>query len=148
MRRITSSGGMNYIQMLLVLATAGIVAALVVPYYTSQDEATARIASREKLPALAQAQEEYYKTHGEFTMEIDSLMTVLPDPEAYLDPLSGDRYAIDVINMGQEYSIYSRADSKIIILTEDRWDNLAVIRQAWHEYQLQQRERARTGRGR
>jgi len=146
MRRIRSTSGMNYIQMLLILAVAGIAAALVVPYLTSRGEEEALLLAREKLVPLAEAQEEYYKTHGEFTMEIDSLMTILPDPEAFVDPVSGDNYIIEVVNMAQEYSIYSPADNKIRIVTEDRWDNLASIRQAWHEYQLQERERARSGR--
>ncbi len=145
MRRFSSTSGMNYIQMLLIITTAGIAAALVVPYLTSMGEEEAYALAREKLVPLAEAQEEYYKTHGEFTMEIDSLMTVLPDSNAYIDPISGDRYIIEVVNAAQEYSMSSPADRKIRIVTEDRWDNLAVIRQAWHEYQLQDRERSRRG---
>lgn len=146
MRRFTSTRGMNYIQMLLIITTAGIAAALVVPWLTSLGEEETRALAREKLVPLAEAQEEYYTTHGQFTMQIDSLMTILPDSSAYIDPLSGDRYVIEVVNAGQEYSMYSPTNERIRIVTEDRWDNLPRIRQAWHEYQLQERERSRSGR--
>lgn len=143
MHRFTNQSGMNYIQMLLVLVLGGIIGAIVVPYLSNKEEKELRALARQKIELLAGIQEQYYTTHGEFTMEIDSLMTILPDTSAYIDPLTGRRFTIGTVNQGQDYSIQCPGDSRILIVTEDRWEKLQEIRQAWHEYQQQLRAQGR-----
>ena len=145
MRRIMNQTGMNYIQMLLVLVFAGILGALVVPYLTSQEKEEIRTLSRERATMLAGAEFTYYRTHGEFTMEIDSLKTVLRDPDAYVDPLNEQGFVIGVVNQGQDFSISSNVDSSILIVTEDRWEELQQAQLAWNAYQEEIRERSRGG---
>ena len=146
MRRLTSQDGMNYIQMLLVLVSAGILGALVVPYLTTleRDELIAR--SRERVERIADAQLVYYRTHGVFTMEIDSLMMVEPDPEVYIDPLTESGFEIGVVNQGQDFSISSTAEETNILITEDRWNELQQARIAWNEYQNEIRRQSSGGR--
>jgi len=146
MRRLTSQDGMNYIQMLLVLVVAGILGALVVPYLTTQEREEILALSRERADLIAEAQLAYYRTHGVFTMEIDSLKTVQPDPDVYIDPLNDRGFQIGVANQGQDFSITSTAEATLIIVTEDRWDELQQARLAWNEYQNQIRAQSRGGR--
>ncbi|MFC1545118.1 Tfp pilus assembly protein FimT/FimU [Gemmatimonadota bacterium] len=145
MRRIMSQTGMNYIQMLLVLVLAGILGALVVPYLTSQEKMELSELSRERATRLVDAEFTYYRTHGEFTMEIDSLKTVLRDPDAYVDPLNDQGFQIGVANQGQDFSISSNSDPSILIVTEDRWEELQQARLAWRDYQEEIRLQARGG---
>lgn len=147
MRRITSQNGMNYIQMLLVLVFAGILGALVVPYLTDQEKEEIRTLSRERAVMLADAQMDYYRTHGEFTMELDSLKTILSDPDVYIDPLTERGFLIGVVNQGQDFSISSNADPLIRIVTEDRWEDLKQAQLDWNAYQEEIRQQSR-GRGR
>jgi len=145
MRRIMSQTGMNYIQMLLVLVLAGILGALVVPYLTNQEKEEIKALSRERAGRIVDAEFTYYQTHGEFTMEIDSLKTVLRDPDAYVDPLNEQGFQIGVVNQGQDFSIQSYADATILIVTEDRWEDLQQARLAWRDYQEEIRLQSRGG---
>jgi len=146
MRRLTSQDGMNYIQMLLVLVLAGILGALVVPYLTTQEREELMAQSRERVNLIVDAEFVYYRTHGVFTMEIDSLKMVQPDPEVYVDPLNDRRFEIGVTNQGQDFSIGSSSEATIRIITEDRWDELLQARVAWNEYQNLIRQQSRGGR--
>ena len=146
MRRIKSQNGMNYIQMLLVLVFAGILGALVVPYLTGQEKEEIRTLSRERVVRLVEAEFAYYRTHGEFSMEIDSLKTVLPDPDAYIDPLNDQGYQIGTPNQGQDFSISSYADPTIIIVTEDRWAEHQQAQLDWNAYQEEIRQQSGGGR--
>ncbi len=136
MRRLTSQNGVNYIQMLLVIVTAGIIAALAVPYLLNQGAEELQELARQKAERIALAQEEYFATHGIFTMERDSLLTTLADSTDLIDPTSDFPFLIGTANAGQDYSISSTGDFYILIVTEDRLDNLQEARQKWHDYQL------------
>lgn len=146
MRRLTSQDGMNYIQMLLVLVLAGILGALVVPYLTTREREELVAQSRERADQIVDAQLVYYRTHGVFTMEIDSLKTVQPDPDVYVDPLTDRGFQIGVANQGQDFSIQSTAEPTILIVTEDRWDELQQARLDWNEYQNEIRRQSGGGR--
>ncbi len=146
MRRLTSQDGMNYIQMLLVLVLAGILGALVVPYLTTRERDELVTQSRERADLIVDAQLVYYRTHGVFTIEIDSLKMVQPDPVVYVDPLHGRGFLIGVANQGQDFSISSTAESTILIVTEDRWNALQQARLAWSDYQNEIREQSGGGR--
>ncbi len=136
MRRLTSQNGVNYIQMLLVIVIAGIVAALAVPYLLNQGVEEIQALARQRAERIALAQEEYYATHGLFTMQRDSLLTTLADSTDLIDPTSNYPFLIGIANAGQDYSISSTGDFYLLIVTEDRLDNLQEARQKWHEYQL------------
>jgi type II secretory pathway pseudopilin PulG len=86
MRRLTSQNGVNYIQMLLVIVTAGIMAALVIPYLLNRDVEELQAIALQRAERIAVAQEEFYATHGLFTMERDSLLTALADSTDLIDP--------------------------------------------------------------
>ena len=143
MRRITSQNGMNYIQMLLVLVFAGILGALVVPYLTDQEKEEIKTLSRERVVMIVDAQLDYYRTHGEFTMELDSLKTILSDPDVYIDPLNERGFLIGVVNQGQDFSISSNADPSIRLVTEDRWEDLKQAQLDWNAYQEEIRQQSR-----
>ena len=147
MRRFSNQNGINYIQMLLVIVVGGILGALVVPHLLNKERDELLNEARMKIDRIGDIEFEYYKTHGEFTMELDSLMTLEPDSTAFLDPLTGERFVIGVVNQGQEFSIYSSAEPDRRLVTEDRWDELQPARQAWHDYQQQLREASRRGGG-
>lgn len=136
MRRLTSQNGVNYIQMLLVIVTAGIIAALAVPYLLNQGVEELQELARQRADRIALAQEEYYASHGLFTMQRDSLLTTLADSTDLIDPTSDFPFLIGTANAGQDFSISSTGDFYILIVTEDRLDNLQVVRQLWHNYQL------------
>ncbi len=136
MRRLTSQNGVNYIQMLLVIVIAGIIAALAVPYLLNQGVEEIQALARQRAERIALAQEEYYATHGLFTMQRDSLLTTLADSTDLIDPTSNYPFLIGIANAGQDYSISSTGDFYLLIVTEDRLDNLQEARQKWHEYQL------------
>lgn len=146
MRRFSNQNGINYIQMLLVIVIGGIVGAIVVPHLLNKEREELLSEARVKIDRIGDVQFEYYKTHGEFTMELDSLMTIEPDSTTFLDPLTGGRFVIGVVNQGQDFSISSNADPGLLLVTEDRWDELQPARQAWHEYQQLLREASRRGR--
>ncbi len=136
MRRLTSQNGVNYIQMLLVIVIAGIIAALAVPYLLNQGVEEIQALARQRAERIALAQEEYYAAHGLFTMQRDSLLTTLADSTDLIDPTSNYPFLIGIANAGQDYSISSTGDFYLLIVTEDRLDNLQEARQKWHEYQL------------
>jgi len=136
MRRLTSQNGVNYIQMLLVIVTAGIIAALAVPYLLNQGVEELQELARQRVERIALAQEVYFETHGVFTMERDSLLTALADSTDLIDPTSDYPFLIGTANAGQDYSISSTGDFYILMVTEDRLDQLQVVRQKWHDYQL------------
>jgi len=143
MRRLTSQAGVNYIQMLLVIVTAGIVGALVVPYLLNRGVEELQAVAWERAERLALAQEQYYSTHGVFTMERDSLLTVLPDSTYFIDPTTDEPFMIGTANAGQDYSISTAGDFYLLIVTEDRLDKLQEARLAWHNYQLSLRDQGR-----
>ncbi len=145
MRRIMSQTGMNYIQMLLVLVLAGILGALVVPYLTSQERAEIKALSRERAVRIVDAEFTYYRTHRELPMELDSLTTVRSAPVADVDPLNEQGFQIGVVNQGQDFSIQSNADAMILIVTEDRMEDLQQARLAWRDYQEEIRLQSRGG---
>jgi len=136
MRRLTSQNGVNYIQMLLVIVTAGIIAALAVPYLLNQGVEELQALARQRAERIALAQEEYYGNHGLFTMQRDSLLTVLADSTDLIDPTTDYPFQIGTANAGQDYSIVSTGNFYLLIVTEDRLDSLMVARQKWHDYQL------------
>ena len=146
MRRLTAQTGVNYIQVLLVIVTAGIISALVVPLLLNQGMEELQEFARERAERLALAQEEYYATHGVFTMERDSLLTVLPDSSYFLDPTTDTEFMIGTANAGQDYSISSTGDFYLLVVTEDRLDKLQEARQAWHQYQQDLMEQSRRRR--
>lgn len=146
MRRLTSQTGVNYIQVLLVIVTAGIIGALMVPYLLNQGVEELQALATERAERLALAQEEYYATHGLFTMERDSLLTVLPDSTCFIDPTTDAPFMIGTANAGQDYSISSTGQLHLLIVTEDRLDKLQEARLAWHDYQLSLRDQSRRPR--
>lgn len=147
MRRFSNQNGINYIQMLLVIVIGGILGALVVPHLLNKERDELLDEARMKIDRIGDIEFEYYKTHGEFTMELDSLMTLEPDSTTFIDPLTGKRFVIGVVNQGQDFSIRSDAEPSLLLVTEDRWDELLPARQAWHDYSQQLREASRRGRG-
>ena len=145
MRRFSNQNGINYIQMLLVIVIGGILGALVVPHLLNKERDELLNEARMKIDRIGDLEFEYYKTHGEFTMELDSLMALEPDATIFLDPLTGERFVIGVVNQGQDFSIYSIAEPSRGLQTEDRWDELQPAQQAWLDYQQQLREASRRG---
>ncbi len=150
MRRLRSSAGMTYIQLLLIIVIAGMVGALAVPYYTNQQQEQVREEARQKVVQLAEAQEDWYRHHGRFIDDYDSLATVLPAGYDFLDPLSGDTLRVELAEQGQEYAISTGGSSPIQVTTEDRWYQ---FRTAWENYRDEQQsmaeeERRRRGGGR
>ena len=149
MRRLRSSAGMTYIQLLLIIVIAGMVGALAVPYYTEQERQAIRDQAHQKVVQVAEAQESWYEDHGRFTDSYDSLATLLPERFDFIDPLSGDSLAVELSEQGQAYSISTGGAQPIQITTEDRWYE---FRAAWEHYRDEQasmaeEERRRRGGG-
>jgi hypothetical protein len=122
--------------MLLVIVTAGIIGALVIPYLQNRGVEELQALAWERAERIAVAQEEYYCTHGVFTMERDSLLTTLADSTDLIDPTTDSPFLVGTANAGQDYSISTTGDFFLLIVTEDRLDKLQEIRQRWHDYQL------------
>ncbi|MFO7768270.1 MAG: type IV pilin protein [bacterium] len=139
MRRLRSSAGMTYIQLLMIIVMAGIVGALAVPYYTNQKQEAIREEARQKVIQVAQAQESWYEDHGRFTDSCDSLATQLPETFDFLDPVSGDSLRVELSEEGQAYTISTSGARPIEITTEDRWYE---FRAAWESYRDEQSRRA------
>jgi len=131
---------------MLVIVTAGIIGAIVVPFLLSQGAEELQALARERAERLALAQEEYYASHGVFTMERDSLLTVLPDSSYFLDPTTDTEFIIGTANAGQDYSISSTGDFYLLVVTEDRLDKLQEAQLAWHQYQLDLMDQSRPPR--
>ena len=150
MPRLRTESGVTYIQILLIIVTAGMVGALVVPRLTEQKREAFWQAAYEKAEAIAIAQEQYYTTHGEFTSRRDSLLTVLPDSTMLVDPFTNREFTFGIANLGQDYSISGGPEGRpILITTEDRWDRFRVAWQQWVDLQerIRQQEASRRGRG-
>ena len=150
MRRLRSSAGMTYIQLLLIIVIAGIAGALAVPFYTNKQAEAVRSQARQKVVQLAEAQEAWYRQRGRFTDDFDSLATVLPAGYDFLDPMSGDSLSVELTEQGQEYTLSTGGANPIVITTEDRWYE---FRAAWEAYRDDQasmadEERRRRGGGR
>lgn len=141
MRRSGSQSGVTYIEILLIIVTAGIVGALIVPSLTGRKREQFWQEAFARAEAVAVAEEAYYATHGEFTAERDSLLTVLPDSTLLIDPFSGGEFLFGTANRGQEYSVSGGpADRPILITTEDRWEAYKAAWQQWVDFQNRIRE--------
>ena len=150
MRRVGSESGVTYIQILLIIVMAGILSALVVPRLTEQQRQQFWQDAYDKAVVIAMAQETYYQTHGEFAAEKDSLLTVLPDSTALIDPYTNEDFFFGTANVGQDYSVSGGpSDQPILITTEDRWEDFKVAWQSWVDLQNTIREQeaaTRSGR--
>jgi hypothetical protein len=151
MGRLRSQSGVNYIQVLLVIVTAGIVGALVVPYFTNQEREEFWQSAFLAAETIAVAQEDYYAGHGEFTASRDSLIKVLGDSTLLMDPFTGREFEFGVANRGQDYSVSGGpSDRQILITTEDRWEHYAESWQKWvalqEQIRAQEAEARRRGR--
>jgi hypothetical protein len=149
MPRLRSEDGVTYIQILLIIVTAGIVGALIVPRLTEQKREAFWQAAFDKAEAVAIAQELYYTTHGEFAASRDSLLTVLPDSTLLIDPFTEREFTFGTANLGQDYSVSGGPEGRpILITTEDRWDSFRVAWQEWVDLQERIRAEEAGGRGR
>jgi hypothetical protein len=147
MRRAGSESGVTYIQILLIIVTAGILGALVVPRLTDQKRDEFWQVAYEKAVAVAVAQETYYGTHGEFAAEKDSLLTVLPEATALIDPFTNEDFLFGTANVGQDYSVSGGpSDRQILITTEDRWEEFKTVWQKWVDLQNVIREQEAAAR--
>lgn len=151
MGRLRSQTGVNYIQVLMVIVTAGIVGALVVPYFTNQEQEELWQSAFLAAETIAVAQEDYYAGHGEFTASRDSLIKVLGDSTLLIDPLSGEEFEFGIANRGQDYSVSGGPSNRpILIATEDRWEHYTVAWQKWvalqEQIRAQEAEARRPGR--
>ena len=150
MPRLRTESGVTYIQILLIIVTAGMVGALIVPRLTEQKREEFWQAALEKAETIAVAQERYYTTHGEFASSRDSLLTVLPDSTLLIDPFTNREFTFGTANVGQDYSVSGGPEGRpILITTEDRWDQFRVVWQQWVDFQeqIRQEEARRRGRG-
>ena len=151
MGRLRSQTGVNYIQVLLVIVTAGIVGALVVPHYTNQEQEEFWQSAFLAAEIIAVAQEDYYASHGEFTASRDSLIMVLGDSTLLIDPFSGEEFEFGMANRGQDYSVSGGPSGRrILIMTEDRWEYYTAAWQKWvalqEQIRAQEAEARRRGR--
>jgi hypothetical protein len=148
MSRVRSENGVTYIQILLIIVTAGMVGALVVPRLTEQKREAFWQEAYQKAESIAEAQELFYATHGEFTAVRDSLLTVLPDSTMLIDPFTEEEFAWGAANRGQDYSVSGGPSYRpILITTEDRWNEFREAWQIWVDEQNRIREEDQARRG-
>jgi type II secretory pathway pseudopilin PulG len=140
MRRLESQSGITYIQILFVVVLAGMISALYVPYLTAQKVAEKVDLTRTRMQRIGEAQEAWYGTHGAFTDQRDSLMTILSDTTAFVDPLSSRRFRIGTANSGQDYSISTLGENPLTLVTEDRWNQFRDAFRVWQAEQTRRLE--------
>ena len=140
MLSLRSQEGITYIQVIFPIVFAGIVAALAVPYLTESQRQEIETEAFSRLARIAEAQEQWYTIHGTFTEEVDSLRTLISDPEVFINPVDQKPITIETANQGQEYSIFCPGfHEELLLVTEDRWPQFMV---AFRIYQQEQQRLA------
>jgi len=140
MHSLRSQEGVTYIQVIFPIVFAGIVAALVVPHLTESKRQEIEAEALSRMARIAEAQEQWYANHGQFTDQVDSLRTLILDPEVFINPVNERPFTIELSNQGQEYSIYSAGfHEELLLETEDRWPQFMTV---WRMYRDEQQRLA------
>ncbi len=101
---INKNKGFSLIELLIVVAVIGILAAIAIPAYLGQQTRARRQAAIENIQALSAAMELYYQEHNNYGNDCSDTAACTAQYKSF-KPQTNYNFSVDVNNGGQGYTI-------------------------------------------
>jgi type II secretion system protein G len=102
--------GFSLIELLIVVAVIGILAAIAIPAYLGQQTKAKRHAAMENIQALSAAMEIYYQEHNNYGPDGTISGSAVKDRYKSFKPQTNYDFSVNINNSGQSYVITCESD--------------------------------------